>query len=385
MVKLNGMMISIKLSTHIIVSRCTLNLLKKKFINVWFLAFLVIFISSIYFTFVASDRYVSSANVVLESPQIAAPELSFSSLISGGASSGDMLLLRDYLLSVDMLKELMSKADFIAHYSDEKIDFFSRLNRKDLYIENVYEYYKKRISVELDEYSQVLRISVQAFDAEKAHQIANILISQGEKHMNAMGQRLAEEQVKFLEKQVASLASELDNSRRDLIEYQNEKGLISPTGTVESLSLVVADLESQLSGLRARKSVLLTFQSKQSPEIIRIENEIRALVEQIKEERGRMAAQGGHALNQLSSEYQSLELKAQFAQDSYSSALIALESTRIEAARKLKQVSILQSPTMPEYPKQPERLHNTIVVAILSCLIAFILNMLVLIVRDHRD
>ncbi|MGY0565446.1 MAG: hypothetical protein ACW7DQ_18410 [Paraglaciecola chathamensis] len=362
-----------------------MNLLKKKFINVWFLAFLVIFISSIYFTFVASDRYVSSANVVLESPQIAAPELSFSSLISGGASSGDMLLLRDYLLSVDMLKELMSKADFIAHYSDEKIDFFSRLNRKDLYIENVYEYYKKRISVELDEYSQVLRISVQAFDAEKAHQIANILISQGEKHMNAMGQRLAEEQVKFLEKQVASLASELDNSRRDLIEYQNEKGLISPTGTVESLSLVVADLESQLSGLRARKSVLLTFQSKQSPEIIRIENEIRALVEQIKEERGRMAAQGGHALNQLSSEYQSLELKAQFAQDSYSSALIALESTRIEAARKLKQVSILQSPTMPEYPKQPERLHNTIVVAILSCLIAFILNMLVLIVRDHRD
>ena len=98
-----------------------------------------------------------------------------------------------------------------------------------------------------------------------------------------------------------------------------------------------------------------------------------------------MAQQSGGALNELSSRYQRLELRAQFAQESYSGALMALENTRIEAARKLKQVSVLQSPTIPEYSVEPRRLYNTVVFAIIACLAGLIIQMLVLIVQDHKD
>lgn len=65
----------------------------------WILCFVAIAGVSAYWALWASDRYVSHANVVLESPQIAAPTLSFSSLLSGSgaANTADMLLLRDYL------------------------------------------------------------------------------------------------------------------------------------------------------------------------------------------------------------------------------------------------------------------------------------------------
>jgi capsular polysaccharide transport system permease protein len=314
----------------------------------WFICLLAIVIVGFYQLFWASDRYVSEANVVLESPQLSAPTLNFQSLLSGGGSNNsDMLLLRDYLLSVDMLKYVDEQLGFRSHYSASEIDFWSALSDPDVPTEELHKYYLEHVNVELDDYAGVLRIKVSAFTPEMAHAMATLLLAEGEQHMNQMGQRLAEEQVRFLESQVDQLAIKFDQARQALIEYQNENGLISPTGMVESINAVVASLEAQLANIRAKRTALLSYQSPQSADVRRVEAEIDALLNQIAQERARTAQQAGGALNVLSSEYQTLELKVQFAQQSYSGALAALENTRIEAARKLKQVSVLQNPTLP--------------------------------------
>lgn len=352
----------------------------------WFSCLLASILVGLYWGLWASDRYVSQTNVVLESPQIAPPTLSFQSLMSGsGGNQGDMLLLRDYLMSVDMLRKADTVLNLREHYAQPDIDLFSRLADADAPIEDLHEYYLKRVTVDMDDYAGVLRINVVAFDAATAQNLARLLLVEGEQHMNNMGQRLAEEQVKFLEKQTAKQAVEFDKARQRLLEYQNEKGLVSPTGTVASINAVVASLEGELARLNASKTALLSFQTPGSSEVQRVTAGINALNQQIRKEQARLAQQSGGALNQLSSQYQMLELQAQFAQESYSGALMALENTRIEAARKLKQVSILQSPTLPEYAIEPRRLYNTVVFAILAILAGLILQMLVLIVKDHKD
>ena len=53
----------------------------------WALAFIAIVLVSFYWFIWAEDRYVSRATVVLESPQVATPELSFSSLMGSGAGN----------------------------------------------------------------------------------------------------------------------------------------------------------------------------------------------------------------------------------------------------------------------------------------------------------
>ncbi|KXS55213.1 MAG: capsular polysaccharide transport system permease protein [Marinobacter sp. T13-3] len=352
----------------------------------WFICLLLIVLVGFYWGVWASDRYVSETNVVLESPQIAPPELSFQSLMGApGGNAGDMLLLRDYLLSVDMLRKADAALNLREHYAQKDIDVFSRLASVTEPTEEFHRYYQKRVSVELDDYAGILRINVTAFNPQIAHDLAQFLLREGEQHMNSMGQRLAEEQVAFLEKQVAKQAEQFDAAREALINYQNENGLVSPTGTVESLNSVVANLEGELAKLRAKKTALLSYQSQRSAEVQRVDAEINALIQQISRERARMAQQSGGALNVLSSRYQELELTLQFAQESYAGALMALENTRIEAARKLKQVSVLQSPTMPEYSVEPRRLYNTVVFAIIAFLAGLIVQMLVLIVKDHKD
>jgi capsular polysaccharide transport system permease protein len=334
----------------------------------------------------ATDRYVSEANVVLESPQLTVPSLDVSSLFSGsGSGSGDMLLLRDHLLSVDMLRKVQAELNFRGHYSDPGIDWFSRLAGEDVPIEELHNYYLRYISVELDDYAQVLRISVQAFTPQMANKIAELLLREGEAHMNAMGQRLAEEQVRFLERQVNELYERFEAARRDLIDYQNVHGLVSPEGTIESISEVIASMEGELAKMKAERSALASFQRENSPELVKIEAAIRSMGEQIAQERARLAQQSGGALNTVTAEYQSLELRARFAQESYSAVLAALENTRIEAARKLKQVSVLQSPTLPEYPIEPDRVYNSVVFALIALLLGLIGQMLLLIINDHRD
>ena len=340
----------------------------------------------VYQGLLATDRYVSEANVVLESPQITVPSLDVSSLFgAGGSGSGDMLLLRDHLLSVDMLRKVQNEVDFRRHYSDPAIDWFARLGSGDVPIEGLHEYFLKRVSVELDDYAQVLRIAVQAFTPEMANAIADLLLREGEAHMNAMGQRLAEEQVRFLERQVDELYERFEAARRDLIEYQNVQGLVSPEGTIESISEVIASMEGELAKMKAERSAVSSFQRENSPELVKIEAAIRSMEEQIAEERARLAQKSGGALNTVTAEYQSLELRARFAQESYSAVLAALENTRIEAARKLKQVSVLQSPTLPEYPVEPKRLYNSVVFALIALFVGLIGQMLVLIIEDHKD
>lgn len=350
----------------------------------WALALLAIVAVTAYWFTWAEDRYVSRAVVVLESPQIAPPDMSFGALLTGGGSHQELLLLREHLLSVDMLRKVEDQLDFRGHYSGNG-DYFARLRDAQAPIEDLHRFYERRVDVELDEYAGVLRIEVQAYDADFAHALAELLVAEGEAHMNQMGQRLAEEQVGFLEGQLERLGERLDAARSELLAYQNEHGLVSPTSTVESLNQVVATLEGELASTRARRTAMGSFQSDESSDVRLVEAEVRALEEQIETQQQRLARAEGEALNRISADFQKLELQAKFAEETYSAALSALESTRIEAARKLKQVSVLQSPLYPEYPTEPNRVYNSTVFALITLFLALILSMLILIIRDHRD
>ncbi|GHE20571.1 chain-length determining protein [Halomonas urumqiensis] len=350
----------------------------------WAVAIMAIVVVGLYWFLWAEERYVSRATVVLESPQIAQPEMDFSSILTGTSGSSDLLLLREHLLSVDMLKRIQEELDFRDHYSEHG-DLFARLLDAEAPIEELHKYYLRRVEVEMDEYAGVLNIRVEGYTPDFAHAMASLLLEAGEAHMNEMGRRLAEEQVRFLEGQLERLDDRLDEARAELLAYQNKHGLVSPTSTVESINQVVATLEGELARLQAQRNALASFQSEQSSEMRRVQSEITAMREQIDLQRDRLAQATGNSLNRISAEYQTLELRAMFAQETYSSALGALESTRLEAARKLKQVSVLQSPLYPEYATSPDRLYNASVFAIVTIFLAFIASMLVLIIRDHRD
>jgi capsular polysaccharide transport system permease protein len=174
-------------------------------------------------------------------------------------------------------------------------------------------------------------------------------------------------------------------ARRLVLDFQDRHGLSSPASATQTLEGIIGRLESQLSDLQTRRSTLLGYLVPGSPGVREIDLQIAAVRRQIEQERKRLAAPDGDTLNRTLEEYQRLEMDAAFAQDLYKSALSALERGRIEATRTLKKVSVLQSPSLPEYPLEPRRLYNSTVFLVLSLLVAGMLNLIVVIIRDHRD
>jgi capsular polysaccharide transport system permease protein len=344
--------------------------------------------AAVYWLAIASDRYVSEAHIIIQRTDLAGGQsMDFSSLL-GMASNGaraDQLLLRDYLLSVDMLKKLDAALMLRAHFSDSQRDPISRMWQSDPSMEWFHHHYLSRISVEFDEYAGVLLVKAQAYDPKTAQAIVSMLVEEGERFMNDVARKLALEQVAFLEKQVSQMHDRAMRARQAVLSYQNKKGLVSPQATAENIAGIIAKLEAQRTELATQRSALQSYLVADHPNIIQINQQIVAIEKQIAQEEAKLVSPNGKTLNRTIEEFQRLEMEAGFTQDVYKTALIALERGRVEAIRTLKKVSVLQTPTLPEYALEPRRLYNTLVFTLVALMLAGIVQLLLAIVRDHKD
>lgn len=352
------------------------------------IALVATLLAAAYWLLIASDRYVSEARVVIQRTDIPGGQsMDFATLL-GGASSGsrsDQLLLREHLMSVDLLRKLDAQLDLRTHYSNSQRDPLSRMWLADASIEWFHRHYLSRVSVNLDEYAGVLVIQAQAYDPRMAQAITSQLVQEGERTMNRLAHQLAQAQVQFLEQQVADLHQRVLQTRRAVLDFQDKKGLVSPQATAESIAAIVARLESQRSELQTQRSALQAYLVPKHPSIVLLDQQITAVQQQIGQEQGKLASGSGKTLNRTLEAFQRLEMEASFAQDVYKTALIALEKGRVEATRTLKKMSLLQAPSLPEYPLQPHRFHNLLVFVVAALLLAGVVHLLMAIVKDHTD
>lgn len=345
-------------------------------------------LGAVYWLLIASDRFVSEAHVIIQRTDLASKQsVDITSLLGGTGSQSkpDQLLLRDHLLSVDMLRQLDRQLNLRAHFSDSSHDVLSRLWSEDGPMERFHRYYLSRVDVQFDDYTGVLVIKAQAYDAQTAHAITSALVKEGERFMNAMAHALAQGQVSFLEKQVDLMADRAQRARQALLDYQNRKGMVSPQATAETYAVIVSRLQGRRAELETQRSAMQGFLVAGHPNIVQLDQQIAAIDRQIELEQSKLAAPSGRSLNRSVEEFQRLEMQAGFAQDIYKTALTALESGRLEATRTIKQMSVIQAPTRPEESTEPRRIYNTVVVALVALMLAGIAQLLMAIVRDHKD
>lgn len=344
----------------------------------------------IYWTFIASDRYVSETHVIVQKTDLNVPQgFDFGALVSSfgsGNSHEDQMLLRDYLLSVDMLKKLDAQLALRKHYSLAKHDLLSRMWSEDEPMEWFHSYFLSRVSVEYDDYSGVLIIRAQAYDPKIAQTITRMMVSEGEQFMNELSHRLALEQVAFLEEQLERLRQRAQKARNAVIHFQNRNELVSPQAAVESRVALISRLEADRADLETKRNAMAAYLVEDNPAIEQISQQLAAIKKQVEQEKqGLASTQKGATLNRALEEYQRLEFEATFAEETYKSGLVTLEKGRVEASRKLKKVSVLQAPTLPEYPEQPKRFYNSAVFILFSLIIAGLIHLMAAVIRDHRD
>lgn len=330
----------------------------KKVHPIWLSGFVISFLFSVYWMFVATDKYSSTSSFIVQTAETNSPDLSLASMMSGSASQnkGDLLLLTEYLTSIDTVEKLDAKFRLIEAYSDDDIDYWSRYKGDKKAFHVFYEYFLDNMNVVIDDYTGVLKITVDSFKPKLSHDIAHFLLSLGEEKMNEMNKELADEQVVFIEKQVERLSEQVKMQRNAVIDYQNKNNLLSPLSEIESNEKIILSLKEELIKLKAKKDSLISYMSSSSSTVKSLNREIRATSEQLTKLKSELTGiKNKKALNEMTSEYQEIAEKLSSLEEIYSNALTSLEKVRTDAARSVKKIAIIQSPTDSSYPVKPER------------------------------
>lgn len=338
--------------------------------------------------FIASDRYVSEAVVLVQNTETGGTTDASDLLNMFNGNNGnksDQLLLVSYLLSLDMLMKLDAKLDLKTHYSSTKHDFFSRLWDKDISLEWFYKYFLSRVDVVYDEYNGIVKIRVQAFDPKTSYQIASLMVKEGELFMNELSHVIAKEQVLFLEKQVEESKNEMFKASQKLLSFQNQKNITSPSVEVSSYQSLIADLEKQKSEVLVKISALPSSLGIDNPIKASLTNQVDAIDNQIDGLRQKLTSNNSVSLNDLVEKEQQLKMDFDFKKDIYSSALTGLVKGRMNAARLIKHVSILQSPSLPQYAMMPDRIYNFLATIFVALLVFGMLHLLKAVILDHVD
>lgn len=342
-------------------------------------------IAVVYFCLIASDRYVSRAELVVkQADQIKMLPDALSMLGIGGSNHEDILLIQDYLKSPDLIGKLDKELGLKAHYQSHNVDFFSRLS-DNVSREEFIQYYRNHLTLRLDDISGVLTIEFQAFDPAYGKRVVDLMLKESEGFINKLGHQVALEQLAFVEKEVNRAYQRVQDEKAKVLDFQNTHHLLSPESTSTARLGVVSQIEGQLAQQQAQLKQLQSYMRETAPAVISVQARVDALNKQLEQEKSRLTGVDKDAMNEVTARYMDVQTQAALAADLYKSGLISLEQARVEAYRKLKHLLVVSQPTLAEDAEYPRRLYNLATIGVLLCLLYGLVVMGLATLREHQD
>lgn len=336
----------------------------------------------------AQNRYVADSTIVVK--QVGEVNAQMNNGIGAllgvsNTSSEDAQFLKAYIQSRDLVEKLDKKLELRKHFQGAGSDPIFELHTNSSK-EELIKYYNKRVVVNLDESTMLLKISTEGFNPEFALKLNQQILKESEQFINEVSQRVAKEQLIFTQKQLEEASGQLKASREALLAYQNQNQMFDPQAQAVAIAQIVNTLENNLAQLRTEERTLLSYLNPSAPQIVAIRSQIESVQEQIEDEKSKLTSSGrSDKLNRSAADFEGLKAQVEFSTDLYKLSLASLEKARLEAVRKLKNIVVLTSPQLPQEALYP-RITYIIISAFLLLNILFGIIMLIRsVIREHQE
>ncbi|MBD5165578.1 MAG: capsule biosynthesis protein [Helicobacter sp.] len=339
-----------------------------------------------YYLVIAVDRYVSSITLSVRSiNNDITPISGLASLV--GVNSGareDVLFLKQYIHSLDMLNILDKEIQLRTLYESQKKDPFFILP-SNASQEDFLRFYQNRVKITLDDASGLLQVDVEGFSPQDAQTIAQAILKESERFVNEISHSAAREQMIFAEQELLKAKTRLQTAKNELLAFQNRYGVFDPLKQAEAKANLTTGIESKIAEKETQLTTMRTYLNENAPQIVMLKSEVNALKQQLAKETSKIvASSNSKQLNDLAAKFQDLTIEAQFAQDTYTVALTSIETTRIESSRKIKQLVVIQNANEPQSPEYPKKLYNIITIFVILSMVYGIIKLIVMIIEEHK-
>ncbi len=346
-------------------------------------------LGALYYGLIASDQYSANFQLAVRSndrPLMEAMAPAMAGLNSSPVAS-DSYILVEYLRSRQLVEDIAKTVDLRGMYSRSDHDFVSRLS-SNASIEDLVDYWKKKIDVRFESQSGIVTASIRGFRPDDALIISQSALKLSEGLVNQLSKKAREEAVSAAEDDVRRMEIRLATSIAMLKKFRDRTGVIDPAKGAGAGLQVLGKLQEELVRLRTQLSILSKNMQPTAPPIINLKQRIAATEEQVtnaRSEVGRNAAdaQTPELTSQLLSEFESLELERQFAEKAYTATLTSLERARSDAIRNQRYLSVFVEPHMPQESSHPKRIIMILTVLGFAFLAWAVFLLVYLTVKEH--
>ena len=363
---------------------------KNKIVNFSLLIGLVIIpwvLIIFYVMTLAHPRYISTADVVVKQvSDTTVPSAGGLTALLGvnSTSKEDATYLTEYILSNDMVKRLDERFKFREAYYVDGSDPIYEL-APDATQEELLEYFKDRVRIDLDEQSYILTVTTEGFSPEYALQLNQAILKESEQFVNRISQDVARDQLEFAQTQLKEAEDKLNDAKEQLLSYQNTNEIFDPQANAILVNQLIGNLQAQLASLNTEKRQLLSYLNPDAPQVVSIISQITAVEEQIAEEQKKLTSPNTTKLNKQAVQFESIKAEVEFATELYKISLSSLEKARLEAFRKMKNLIVISTPYKAEEATYPRHMYIIWTsLALLLVLYGFI-RLILAVVKDHRS
>jgi len=339
-----------------------------------------------YFYRVATPIYSTKSEFVIQQAGPAGSGGALGGLFSGTAmaTSQDSIAVQGYLQSRDAMLRLEQDLGFASNFQRPEIDALQRLE-PGASMESAYGVYKRFVKISYDPTEGLIRMEVMAPDPRTAAAWATQLIAYAEEQVDHLTQRLRADQMRDAQVGYDDAQENLANSQRRLIELQEKFKVLSSETEVGLVTAQISGLESQLTQDRLS---LAQMQANENPNEARMEPLVRriaTLEAEISSLRGRLTESGSGetSLAQVQGELLVAQADLQTRQMILAQSLQSMETSRVEANRQVRYLSVSVKPTPPDEPAYPRAFENTMVTLLILLGIYLMVSMTAAILREQ--
>jgi capsular polysaccharide transport system permease protein len=298
-------------------------------------------------------------------------------------SQDDAYSVRDFVLSRDIVRKLEAEHDLRGVLSRPEGDFVTRF--PPLFgghsFEQLYETYGDFVEVKVDETTGITKLEVKAYRPSDARDLASAILAYSEDLINRLNERARHDAVDAAQREVRRNEDRVVDAQTALTQYRLRNRTLDPV----KQSGGVMELSAKLSAELAASQALLSETQRTAPDspmIPSLRSRIAALSGQVGTEQGKIVGHNNGAVLTIS-EYERLMLMRELAGKNLASAVVSLETARVDAQRKQIYLERIVQPNLPDYALYPHRVICILEVLLTTLLIYGIGWLISASVREH--
>ena len=353
-------------------------------LRLFFFVFMPTLLAGIYYYKIATPLFSTRSEFVIQ--QAEAKGTGLGGLFSGTqfATSQDSIAVQGYLQSREAMKRLDNDLGFRAHFTQPRMDALQRL-APDATDEAAYKLYKRNVKIAYDPTEGLIRMDIIAADPETTAAFSRALIGYAEEQVDHLTQRLRADQMQGSRESYVEAEASMLTAQRNVVDLQEKYKILSSETEASLISQQVSVLETNLSKDRLS---LVEMEANQQPNQARMEplkRRMLALETEIASLRSKLTedSQDGLSLAQVQSELLVAKAKVEIRQMLLSQSLQSLETSRIEANRQVRYLSLSVSPVAPDEATYPRAFENTMVSMLIFAGIYLMISMTAAILREQ--